>query len=178
MTARRASASHPPAAAEALKTREGFLATDLRSIAVQGLVAAEHLPPIAEAQGRARLAICVTLLPECGGDATGLRRLAARLPALPGAALPAYRSGGIMLASEGEGCLLGRSPRFVPTMWSCLAVRRAGRGDRGRGRPDARGGRHRHRQVRYFASQPWPFPMSLMIRLSREALTREITVDR
>ncbi len=26
-----------------------------------------------------------------------------------------------MLAISGERCLLGRSPRFLPTMWSCLA---------------------------------------------------------
>src|SRR6185437_16461354 len=39
-----------PAAAEALKAREGFHVTDLRSIAVQGLVSPEHLPPIAEAK--------------------------------------------------------------------------------------------------------------------------------
>jgi len=35
-----------PAAAEELKARDDLLVTDLRSIAVQGLVAAEHLPPI------------------------------------------------------------------------------------------------------------------------------------
>ena len=39
-----------PAAAEALKARDGFLVTDLRSIAVRGLVEPEHLPPIAEAK--------------------------------------------------------------------------------------------------------------------------------
>src|SRR6266851_7335485 len=39
-----------PAAAETLKARDDLLVTDLRSIAVQGLVAAEHLPPIAEAK--------------------------------------------------------------------------------------------------------------------------------
>jgi len=35
-----------PAVAEALKTRDGFHVTDLRSIAVQGLVEPDHLPPI------------------------------------------------------------------------------------------------------------------------------------
>src|SRR5262249_26590292 len=39
-----------PAAAETLKSREDLLVTDLRSIAVQGLVAGDHLPPIAEAK--------------------------------------------------------------------------------------------------------------------------------
>ena len=33
-------------------------------------------------------------------------------------------------------------------------------------------------RVDYFASQPWPFPSSLMIGCHAQALTREITVDR
>src|SRR5262249_24096909 len=37
-------------AAEALKSRQALHVTDLRSVAVQGLVAADHLPPIAEAK--------------------------------------------------------------------------------------------------------------------------------
>ena len=65
-------------------------------------------------------------------------------------------------------------------MWSCLAgfvepgeaiedaVRRETREEAG-----IVSGR-----VRYFASQPWPFPMSLMIGCHAEALTHEITVDR
>ena len=36
--------------AEALKSRNDLLITDLRSIAMQGLVAPEHLPPLAEAK--------------------------------------------------------------------------------------------------------------------------------
>ncbi|HET9413396.1 MAG TPA: NADH pyrophosphatase, partial [Pseudolabrys sp.] len=39
-----------PQSAEALKSRSDLLVTDLRSIAVQGLVSAEDLPPIAEAK--------------------------------------------------------------------------------------------------------------------------------
>jgi NAD+ diphosphatase len=86
----------------------------------------------------------------------------------------------IMLATDGERCLLGRSPRFVPSMWSCLAgfvepgeaiedaVRRETREEAG----IACG------RVTYFASQPWPFPTSLMIGCHAEALNREIVVDR
>src|SRR4029077_8888511 len=33
-------------------------------------------------------------------------------------------------------------------------------------------------QVNYFTSQPWPFPMSLMIGCHAEALPEKITVDR
>ena len=32
-------------------------------------------------------------------------------------------------------------------------------------------------QVRYLASQPWPFPMSLMVGCLAEALTETLTVD-
>ena len=33
-------------------------------------------------------------------------------------------------------------------------------------------------RVKYLSSQPWPFPMSLMIGCHAEALTRDIVVDR
>src|SRR5262249_59312034 len=38
------------AGAEALKTRNDLVVIDLRSIAIQGLVPADHLPPLAEAK--------------------------------------------------------------------------------------------------------------------------------
>src|SRR5689334_3171696 len=40
----------PQANAEALKERNDLVVIDLRSIAIQGLVAADHLPPLAEAK--------------------------------------------------------------------------------------------------------------------------------
>ena len=85
-----------------------------------------------------------------------------------------------MLAINGDRCLLGRQTRFATGMWSCLAgfvepgetieeaVRRETREEAG-----IECGR-----VKYFASQPWPFPMSLMIGCHVEALTTEIKVDR
>src|SRR5262245_26991065 len=55
-----------PDAAAALKTGSTFEVTDLRSIAVRGLVAAEHLPPLAEGKAllnwHARHRFC----PSCG----------------------------------------------------------------------------------------------------------------
>jgi NAD+ diphosphatase len=86
----------------------------------------------------------------------------------------------IMLAIDGDNCLLGRSPRFAPTMWSCLA----GFIEPGESIEDAV---HRETleeagivcgRVKYFASQPWPFPSSLMIGCHAEAVTRDIVVDR
>ncbi len=167
--------------AEALKSRDSLYVTDLRSIAVQGLVAPEHLPPIAEAKAvlhwHARHRFC----PNCGAGTHvvqgGWRR---DCPQCSAEHFPRTDPVVIMLASEGERCLLGRSPRFVPTMWSCLA----GFIEPGESIEDAV-----HRETReeagitcgrvvYFASQPWPFPASLMIGCHAEALTHEIVVDR
>ena len=170
-----------PNVADALKTREGLVITDLRSIAVQGLVAAEHLPPIAEAKAVLGWHLRHRFCPNCGAPTqvtcAGWRR---DCPQCEAQHFPRTDPVVIMLAVDGERCLLGRSPRFVQNMWSCLAgfvepgeafedaVRRETREEAGivTGR------------VRYFASQPWPFPMSLMIGCHAEALSGEIAVDR
>jgi NAD+ diphosphatase len=85
----------------------------------------------------------------------------------------------IMLAVRGERCLLGRGHRRPGARFSCLAgfmepgetpeeaVRREVFEESG-----IRVGR-----VRYLASQPWPFPSSLMMGFLGEALTEEITID-
>ncbi len=85
----------------------------------------------------------------------------------------------IMVVSNGDSCLLGRQGGWPPGMYSALAgfvdqgetieeaVRREVREETG-----IRAGR-----VRYYASQPWPFPSSLMIGCLVEAETSEITID-
>ena len=85
----------------------------------------------------------------------------------------------IMLGVSGERCLLGRGHRRPGARFSCLAgfmepgetleeaVRREVFEESG-----IRIGR-----VRYLASQPWPFPSSLMMGFLGEALTEEITID-
>ena len=170
-----------PQAAEALKSRDGFHVTDLRSIAVQGLVDPDHLPPIAEAKAvlhwHARHRFC----PNCGAATQpvqgGWKR---ECPVCKAEHFPRTDPVVIMLAVDGERCLLGRSPRFVPTMWSCLA----GFVEPGESIEDAVHRETREEagitcgRVRYFASQPWPFPTSLMIGCHAQALTREIVVDR
>jgi NAD+ diphosphatase len=169
------------AAAEALKTRDGFHVTDLRSIAVQGLVTPDHLPPIAEGKAvlhwHARHRFCsncgAATLVVCGG----WRR---DCPACKAEHFPRTDPVVIMLAVDGERCLLGRSHRFAPTMWSCLA----GFIEPGESIEDAVHRETREEagitcgRVRYFASQPWPFPTSLMIGCHAQALTRDIVVDR
>lgn len=85
----------------------------------------------------------------------------------------------IMLVTRGNAVLLGRSPGWPEGMVSLLAgfvepgetmeaaVRREVREEAG-----VRVGR-----VAYLASQPWPFPASLMLGCRAEALSEEIALD-
>jgi NAD+ diphosphatase len=170
-----------PEAASALKDDDSFLVTDLRSIAVQGLVDAEHLPPIAEAKAllhwHARRHFCSN----CGKESVvkdgGWRR---ECVACGMQHFPRTDPVVIMLAVAGDRCLLGRQARFAAGMWSCLAgfvepgetIEEAARRETLEEAGILCG------RVRYFASQPWPFPSSLMIGCHAEAVSEEITVDR
>lgn len=85
----------------------------------------------------------------------------------------------IMLITHGEDLLLGRSPGWPDRMYSLLAgfmepgetiefaVRREVAEETGIGVG----------AVGYLASQPWPFPSSLMIGCRGTALTRDISLD-
>ena len=170
-----------PGVVEPLKAQNRFVITDLRSIAMQGLVAQDHLPPLAEAKAMLHWHARHRFCSNCGVPSNlveaGWRR---DCPACKATHFPRTDPVVIMLAIDGERCLLGRQTRFVKGMWSCLAgfvepgetieeaVRRETREEAG-----ITCGR-----VRYFATQPWPFPMSLMIGCHAEALTKDITVDR
>ena len=169
-----------PAAIEPLKSREGVTASDLRTIAVQGLVAAEHVPPLAEAKAilgwHARHRFC----PNCGAATRivqgGWRR---DCPVCKAEHFPRTDPVVIMLPIAGDRCVLGRSPRFPPTMWSCLA----GFAEPGESIEEAVRREVKEEvgldcaRVKYFASQPWPFPSSLMIGCLTQALTETIVID-
>jgi NAD+ diphosphatase len=170
-----------PTSAEALKARDGFLVTDLRSIAVRGLVEADHLPPLAEGKAllhwHARHRFCSN----CGAATNlvdgGWRR---DCPSCKGQHFPRTDPVAIMLPVAGDRCVLGRSYRFVGKMWSCLA----GFIEPGESIEDAVRRETREEagiicgRVAYFATQPWPFPTSLMIGCHAEALSQDIVIDR
>ena len=86
----------------------------------------------------------------------------------------------IVAVERGEEILLGRSPHFPPGMYSTLA----GFVDAGESVESAI-----HREIReesgltvtnlrYFASQPWPFPHSLMLGFRADYAGGELTVAR
>lgn len=165
---------------ETLQGRTDLFMTDLRSIAVQGLVAPQHLPPIAEAKAllhwHARHRFCAN----CGQPTNitdgGWRR---DCPACSAQHFPRTDPVAIMLTIDGDNCLLGRSARFASTMWSCLA----GFVEPGEALEDAVRRETLEEagivcgEVRYYASQPWPFPSSLMIGCHAVALSRDIKID-
>ena len=168
------------AAMEALKSRDGFEVSDLRTIAVRGMVDEEHLPPLAEGKSlliwHSRRRFCSN----CGAETkpldAGWRRDCQNCKMQH---FPRTDPVVIMLAIDGERCLLGRSGRFATNSWSCLA----GFVEPGETIEEAvRREVHEEAgivcgEVKYFRSQPWPFPSSLMIGCHAQALSRELTVD-
>jgi len=169
-----------PADAEQLRQRDDLVITDLRSIAVQGLVSPDNLSPIAEAKAILHWHASHRFCANCGtltvATLAGWKR---ECPACKREHFPRTDPVAIMLTVKGDQCLLGRSPRFAPTMWSCLAgfvepgesfedaVRRETLEEAG----IACG------RVTYLRSQPWPFPMSLMIGCYTAALSSDIVID-
>lgn len=161
--------------------RRGLLVVDLRSIAIQGLVQPSHLSGLAAAKAllvwHARHRFCSA----CGAPTrlseNGWRR---DCTACEAQHFPRTDPVVIMLATDGDRCVLARQAHFSPSMWSCLAgfiepgesIEEAARRETQEEVGIACG------RVRYFASQPWPFPMSLMIGCHVEALSAALTVDR
>ena len=168
------------ALAETLKERAELFVTDLRSVALKRIVPEGEVGPLGEAKAvldwHARHRFCA----QCGGQtvagASGWRRECTACGAMH---FPRTDPVVIMLVTRGDACLLARQARFAPGMYSCIAgfvepgetledaVRRESWEEAGL----------RVGNVRYLASQPWPFPSSIMMGCIAEALGDEITLD-
>jgi len=85
----------------------------------------------------------------------------------------------IMLPIWGEECLVGRSPRFPPQLFSAFA----GFVEPGESMEEAVRRELREEvdlavgAIRYHATQPWPFPSSLMLGCHAQALSRDFQID-
>ena len=168
------------ALAEPLKERPELFVTDLRSVALKRLVPTNEVGPLGEAKAvldwHARHRFCA----QCGGatvaGASGWRRECTACGAMH---FPRTDPVVIMLVTRGDSCLMARQARFAPGMYSCIAgfvepgetlenaVRRESWEEAGL----------RIGKVRYLASQPWPFPSSIMVGCIAESLGDEITLD-
>lgn len=153
---------------------------DLRSLALQGLLNDQELGIVAQARATLSWHSNYSWCGKCGSrthaEAGGVRRQCATCGAQH---FPRVDPVAIMVAIDGDNCLLGRSPRFLPGMYSALAgfiepgetieeaVRRETLEESGIQLGD----------VTYIASQPWPFVSSLMIGCHAQAITRDIAFD-
>lgn len=85
----------------------------------------------------------------------------------------------IMLATHQDKCLLARNVNWAPDFYSTLAgfVEPGETIEEAVARELHEEAGLRIKSVRYFASQPWPFPAALMLGFYAEAKSFEITVD-
>jgi NAD+ diphosphatase len=104
---------------------------------------------------------------------------ARRCPACEQLAFPRVSPAVIVLVTRGHEALLARGRRFPEPMYSCVA----GFVDPGESLEEAVVREVREevgidvRDVRYFGSQPWPFPHQLMVGFTAEWEGGEIVVD-
>ncbi len=85
----------------------------------------------------------------------------------------------IMLATEGEACLVGRGKQFPPGMFSALAgfVEPGETIEEAVRRELMEEASVKVGAVTYYATQPWPFPSSLMIGCFARAESRAVKAD-
>jgi NAD+ diphosphatase len=170
-----------PASVGTLKERPDLFVTDLRSIAVQGLVPPAELAPLGAAKAlldwHARHRFCAVCGAGTQPKSGGWKRACTGCSAEH---FPRTDPVVIMLAVRDDKCLMARQSRFPANMYSCLAgfvepgetfedaVRRETWEEAG-----IRAGK-----VKFLASQPWPFPSSIMIGCIAEALNDDIVLDK
>ncbi|MGQ3674157.1 NAD(+) diphosphatase [Xanthobacter sp. TB0139] len=158
----------------------GLRVQDLRGIAMEGLVPGTQLGALACAKAlmswHGRHRFCSN----CGARTemmdSGWRR---ECPACNGQHFPRTDPVVIMLVAQGDQALLGRQTHFRPGMYSCLAgfVEPGETPEEAVRRETLEEAGIQLGPVRYFASQPWPFPMSLMLGFLAEATSSNITMD-
>jgi len=144
------------------------------------MVSLEHAAIIAQAKAmidwHQRHGFC----PRCGGPTrmmdAGYRRLCDKCHAEH---FPRVDPVVIMLATHGEACLVGRGKQFPPGMFSALAgfVEPGETIEEAVRRELMEEASVKVGEVTYYATQPWPFPSSLMIGCFAKAQNRDVKAD-
>jgi len=169
------------AAAEGLLNRKDVEVADLRGMATQGVVPPGELSAIAMAKSMVnwhqRHGHCANCGQRTAMKEGGWKR---DCPSCKAEHFPRTDPVVIMLVTHGDKCLLGRAPRFLPGMYSCLAgfVEAAETIEDAVRREVFEEAGIRCTDVNYYMTQPWPYPSSLMIGCTARATNEDIVVDR
>jgi NAD+ diphosphatase len=168
-------------AVEKLMTRDDVAVTELRGMAMQGVVPPEQLSAIAMAKSMVswhqRHGFCANCGTRTAMKEGGWKR---ECPNCKAEHFPRTDPVVIMLVTSGEKCLLGRQKQFPPGMYSCLAgfVEAAETIEDAVRREIFEESGIRCTDVNYYMTQPWPYPSSLMIGCTARATNEDVVVDR
>ncbi|MFC0238833.1 NAD(+) diphosphatase [Rhodopseudomonas telluris] len=167
-------------AAEKLIGRPDAGLAELRGMAMQGVLPPDQLAAIAVAKSlvnwHQRHGFCANCGARTSMSQGGWKR---DCPSCKAEHFPRTDPVVIMLVTAGEKCLLGRQKQFPPGMYSCLAgfVEAAETIEDAVRREIFEESGIRCSDVRYYMTQPWPYPSSLMIGCTAIATSEDITVD-
>ena len=169
------------AATEDLMGRSDVSVENLRAVAASGAIAPRELSTIAMAKSlvswHQRHGYCANCGARTSMKEGGWKR---DCPQCKAEHFPRTDPVVIMLVTSGDKCLLGRQAIFPPTMWSCLAgfVEAAETIENAVQREILEEAGIQCTDVKYYMTQPWPYPSSLMIGCIARATTTDIVVDK
>jgi NAD+ diphosphatase len=167
-------------AVEKLLTRDDVAVSELRGMAMQGVVPPDQLSAIAMAKSlvswHQRHGYCANCGTRTAMKQGGWKR---DCPNCKAEHFPRTDPVVIMLVTSGDKVLLGRQKQFPPGMYSCLAgfVEAAETIEDAVRREIFEESGIRCTDVNYYMTQPWPYPSSLMIGCTARATNEDIIVD-